>query len=287
MKEEELGGLLGELAQAEAFIASFVAGLPPQPPLAPATAGGAASGPAGGEDGGADSGEAAGGPQLEVVGTAVALDPLAASAAAALVGDAPAEVLALPAGEAAEQGLGLIPAYYADRQGEEAGPGSCAAQCGASAGGADAGAGPPASTAVPGQEGAAAPDSPAGTGAAKPAPPPTSRQFWQERVDAVLPPAVARAWALLERQASQQLAALQGRTASADEVRRLVGNCRCAGRCNCLSTRASTDAMPMRCTPVQVLALQRENEALKGTLAALLNSPLNKQLQLPPTLLLR
>lgn len=41
---------------------------------------------------------------------------------------------------------------------------------------------------------------------------------------------------------------------------------------------------------LQVLALRRENEQLKATLADLLNSPLNKgpgALQLPPTLLLK
>jgi hypothetical protein len=38
---------------------------------------------------------------------------------------------------------------------------------------------------------------------------------------------------------------------------------------------------------VQVLALQQENERLKASLAELLKSPLNQQLQLPPTLLLR
>ena len=50
-------------------------------------------------------------------------------------------------------------------------------------------------------------------------PQPTSKQYWQARADAVLAPSVARAWALLERQASQQFAMLQGRTATADEVR--------------------------------------------------------------------
>ncbi len=49
-------------------------------------------------------------------------------------------------------------------------------------------------------------------------PQPTSKQYWQARADAVLPPSVARAWALLERQATQQFAVLQGRTATADEV---------------------------------------------------------------------
>ena len=33
--------------------------------------------------------------------------------------------------------------------------------------------------------------------------------------------------------------------------------------------------------------LRQENEQLKSTLAGLLNSPLNRELQLPPTLLLR
>lgn len=39
--------------------------------------------------------------------------------------------------------------------------------------------------------------------------------------------------------------------------------------------------------PAQVLALRQENERLKASLAAALNSPVNKQLHLPPTLLLR
>ena len=39
--------------------------------------------------------------------------------------------------------------------------------------------------------------------------------------------------------------------------------------------------------PPQVLALRQENERLKADLAGLLNGPLNKQLRLPPTLLLR
>lgn len=37
----------------------------------------------------------------------------------------------------------------------------------------------------------------------------------------------------------------------------------------------------------QVLALRQENEWLKASLAEALNSPVNKQLRLPPTLLLR
>lgn len=46
--------------------------------------------------------------------------------------------------------------------------------------------------------------------AARPAtaPAPTTRQYWQARADAVVPPDVARSWALLERQTAQQLAAL-------------------------------------------------------------------------------
>ncbi|PRW34068.1 Dynein regulatory complex 1 isoform C [Chlorella sorokiniana] len=92
------------------------------------------------------------------------------------------------------------------------------------------------------------------TSASAPAgPQPTSKQYWQARADAVLPPCVACAWALLERQAGHQFATLQGRTATADEV----------------------------------LALRQENERLKASLAEALNNPMNKQLQLPPTLLLR
>ena len=59
--------------------------------------------------------------------------------------------------------------------------------------------------------------------AASPAgPQPTSKQYWQSRAEAVLPPSVARAWALLECQATQQFAMLQGRTATADEVGRMA-----------------------------------------------------------------
>lgn len=54
-------------------------------------------------------------------------------------------------------------------------------------------------------------------------PQPTSKQYWQARADAVREPGVARAWALLERQATQQFAMLQGRTATADEVRAKLG----------------------------------------------------------------
>ncbi len=38
---------------------------------------------------------------------------------------------------------------------------------------------------------------------------------------------------------------------------------------------------------MQVVALRQENERLKASLAGLLSSPLNSELQLPPTLLLR
>lgn len=48
--------------------------------------------------------------------------------------------------------------------------------------------------------------------------PPTSKQYWQARADANLPPAVVQSWGLLEQQASAQFATLQGRTANADEV---------------------------------------------------------------------
>lgn len=37
----------------------------------------------------------------------------------------------------------------------------------------------------------------------------------------------------------------------------------------------------------QVVALREENDQLKATLVQLLNSPLNRELQLPPTLLLQ
>ena len=40
-------------------------------------------------------------------------------------------------------------------------------------------------------------------------------------------------------------------------------------------------------TIMQVLALRQENDRLKSALADLLNSPLNRELLLPPTLLLR
>lgn len=61
------------------------------------------------------------------------------------------------------------------------------------------------------------------TAAAAPVgPQPTSKHYWQSRAEAVLPPSVARAWALLERQATQQFAMLQGRTATADEVGRMA-----------------------------------------------------------------
>ncbi|KAI3426074.1 hypothetical protein D9Q98_008042 [Chlorella vulgaris] len=82
---------------------------------------------------------------------------------------------------------------------------------------------------------------------------PSSKQYWQAWADAMLPPAVPHFWGLLEKQANSWLATLQGRTAMADEV----------------------------------VALQQENERLKASLAGLLSSPLNSELQLPPTLLLR
>lgn len=102
-----------------------------------------------------------------------------------------------------------------------------------------------------GEAHAGAPSRPAGSAATTA--PPTSKQYWQAKVDAALPGAVARAWGLLETQASKRFATLQGRTGAADEV----------------------------------LALRQENDRLKATLAELLNSPLNQELQLPPTLLLR
>lgn len=109
----------------------------------------------------------------------------------------------------------------------------------------------PAGTVATAEAGAASPRGAPARPAA--APLPTTRQYWQAQADAVLPPDVARSWALLERQSAQQLVVLQGRTARGSEV----------------------------------AALRQENEALKAHLAALLNSPANKQLKLPPTLLLR
>lgn len=41
------------------------------------------------------------------------------------------------------------------------------------------------------------------------------------------------------------------------------------------------------CLLLQVLELSAENERLKAQLAGLVGSPLNRELQLPPTLLLR
>ncbi|KAL4435227.1 hypothetical protein ABPG77_001909 [Micractinium sp. CCAP 211/92] len=82
---------------------------------------------------------------------------------------------------------------------------------------------------------------------------PTSRQYWQARADAVLPAAMVRAWKLLEAQAGERLAMMQGRTGLAEEV----------------------------------LALRKENDELKAALTEELNSPLHRELQLPPTLLLR
>ncbi|KAL4436661.1 hypothetical protein ABPG75_003800 [Micractinium tetrahymenae] len=373
MKEEELGELLEQLLEAEEFISSFVVGLPP-----PAAEAAGAAGPAGA------AGEAAGG--LELVGQAVAVDPLAASAAAVAAEGLPAEVVAVPASEGSGAGQ-LIAAYHPGREvGNQAGESSSSSS--ASAAGpapfgrdASGGGGPaldgiaeeelrasadtgalsllldpsslqlqaaqlrqllaqlptalagggltaeavarslglqrastvaalerafagssvghnladtirPRGQAEQGEEGqeqqpqggsstftaeqveqglcrllqqvltapgsrpgASSPASPqpATRGPASSAAQPTSKQYWQGRVDAALPIAVGRAWALLEAQAGKRLAMLQGRTGLADEV----------------------------------LALRQENDGLKASLAELLNSPLNRELQLPPTLLLR
>lgn len=342
MKEEELDELVGELLEAEAFISSFVVGL--SPPAAQQAAAQAASSTAGG---------------LELVGQAVAVDPLAASAAAAAAEGLPIEVVALPAsaeGSAPDQ---LIAAYHPGRQeGQqvEQGSSSTADLAGgplpfgsdiSGSGGlavdgiaeeelrasvgtgalsllldsrsrqlmgsqlqqllaqvptlttasgltAEAvarslglqrpetvaalkgafGAGTSASTNLAdtiqprpaAQEGdecrehQASSDSSStfttrqvedglsrllkqvlhepssGRGAASPAPPapaqsgpasageqPTAKQYWQARADAALPAGLVRAWALLEAQAGKQLAALQGRTGLADEVRAARG----------------------------------------------------------------
>ena len=50
-------------------------------------------------------------------------------------------------------------------------------------------------------------------------PQPTSRQYWQAQADGLLSTTMLRSWELLEQQASQQLAMLQGRTEGAEEVR--------------------------------------------------------------------
>lgn len=109
MKEEELGELLGQLQEAEAFITSFVVGLP----LAPAAAT-AAEAAGAGCDASPNSGGASTGAGLELVGQGVELDPRAVAAAAAAAGwapgEMPAEVVALSAA-AAGQHTQLIAAY--------------------------------------------------------------------------------------------------------------------------------------------------------------------------------
>lgn len=117
MKEGELEELLGNLLEAEHLIASFVAGLPPTASSTSAsTSSASASGSCTGEV------ESSAGLGLEVVGTAVAVDPLAAAAAAVAfgAGEAPAEVVSVPAGEAGEAGR-LIPAYRPSGQDADGG----------------------------------------------------------------------------------------------------------------------------------------------------------------------
>lgn len=100
MKEEELGELLGQLLQAEAVISCFAQGLPLP----------SAEEAAGATEAAGAAGDAAGG--LQLVGRAVALDPLAASAAGAAADGLPAEVVAVPAPAADSEAGQLIPAYH-------------------------------------------------------------------------------------------------------------------------------------------------------------------------------
>lgn len=60
-----------------------------------------------------------------------------------------------------------------------------------------------------------------------------------------------------------------------------------AAGCNLQPVFCCQPVLPAPRTAAQVLALRQENDHLKATLTEVLNSPLNRELQLPPTLLLR
>lgn len=292
MKDAELEELLGDLLEAQALIAAFAAGTPLAPSAADAAATADASkGVAGTASGGAEGG----GPDLAVVGTALPAGALAAAGAAQAAafgpGEAPAEVVAVPGG----QGAQLIPAYRPAAAEQEAQPSEAATSAAASIGMDGLAVAPEPEAHEAGVGPGRASDSP---GAAQP----TSRRYWQARADAALPPGVARAWQLVERQAGQQLATLQARAGAADEVG-VVGGWVLVevveGLLGALFRSSTAHAlvpwhMPSGAAPClpppQVLALRTENEQLKATLAELFSSPLSKgpgALQLPPALLLK
>ena len=139
MKEGELEGLLGSLLEAQALIAAYAAGPPPPPPASAAATESAAGSGSAADGVEADEGSAEGGsPELDlaVVGTALPPGALAAGAAEAVAfgpGEAPAEVVAVPGGEAAQ----LIPAYRpaaAGQEGQDDVPATSAAAASAPAG---------------------------------------------------------------------------------------------------------------------------------------------------------